>query len=61
MPPGGQGQLRGNIGVFMSLFSKGDAGDRFRVDGSDVTITVYCTCAQDFADVGGNNWHSVIT
>ena len=33
-------------------FSKRDAGDHFRVDGSDVTITVYRACAQDFA-VGG--------
>jgi len=34
---------------------KSDAGDRFRVDGSDgsdVTITLYRTCAQEFVGVG---------
>ena len=31
---------------------KSDGGDHFRVDWSDVTITVYCACAQEFA-VGG--------
>jgi hypothetical protein len=31
---------------------KSDASDHFRVDGSDVTITVYCACAQEFA-IGG--------
>ena len=30
---------------------KSDASDHFRVDGSDVTITVHCACAQEFADV----------
>ena len=30
---------------------KSDGGDHFRVDGSDVTITVYCACAQEFAGV----------
>ena len=28
---------------------KSDADKHFHVDGSDVTITVYCTCAQEFA------------
>ena len=31
---------------------KSDAGHHFRVDGSDVTITDYRACAQEFA-VGG--------
>ena len=31
---------------------KSDAGDHFRMDGSDVTITVHPACAQEFA-VGG--------
>jgi len=30
---------------------KSDGGDHFRVDGSDVTITVYRACAQDVAAV----------
>jgi len=30
---------------------RSDASDHFRVDGSDVTITVHCACAQEFADV----------
>ena len=31
---------------------KSDAGKHFRMDGGDVTITVYHACAQDFV-VGG--------
>jgi len=31
---------------------KSDASDHFRVEGSDVTITVYCACAQEFATGG---------
>jgi len=31
---------------------KSDGGEWFRVHGSDVTITVYCACAQDFAGAG---------
>ena len=31
---------------------KSDGGDHFRVDGSDMTITVYLTCAQEFANAG---------
>ena len=31
---------------------KSDASDHFRVDGSDVTITAYCACAQKIANAG---------
>ena len=34
---------------------KSDATDHFRVDGSDVTITVYRACTQEFAAVGGEH------
>ena len=34
---------------------KSDAGDHFCIDGSDVTITVYRACAQDFAGAGRQN------
>jgi len=31
---------------------KSDAGNHLRVDGSDMTLTVYRACAQEFANVG---------
>jgi len=31
---------------------KSDGGDHFRVDGSDMTITVHRACAQEFTNVG---------
>ena len=38
---------------FSSVFcSNSDASDHFHADGSDVTMTIYCTCAQEFVDVG---------
>ena len=43
---------RQNICFHVFFFSKRDASEYFRVDGSDPTITVYRACAQDFA-VGG--------
>ena len=40
--PEGERQCGGNICAFTYvLFSKSDAGDHFRVNGSDLTITVY--------------------
>ena len=40
--------------VFLYVcFSKNDATECFRVDGSGATITVDRTCAQEFANRGG--------
>ena len=35
------------------FFSKSDVSEYFRIDGRDVTITIYRACAQDFSAAGG--------
>jgi len=51
--PGGIQEARG-VSICI-VFSKSDASDHFRTDGSDMTITVYRACAQEFANVGDQN------
>ena len=44
-----QESWRQKVSKPLCFFGQSAGGDHFHVHGSDVTITVYCACAQDFA------------
>ncbi len=55
--PGGRGHLGVKMYVFICVFfSKSDAGDHFRVDGSDVTITVLPRLRTRICGRRGRKW-----
>ena len=58
--PEGQRYLGDRMCVFVSPAHESDAGNHFRVDGSDVTITVYRGCAQEFTVRGAKSAGHVI-